>query len=73
MSYKTSLAVVTLNLLNVAGCASTQSDVSIRENIREITSPATARAFSPRLTAMRDGSVVLTWLEPEKLKYLHTL
>jgi len=46
------------------GCRSTHSHAATRLSVREIASPTPARALSPRVTAMRDGSVLLTWLEP---------
>lgn len=49
----------------VGSCHSTNSHASTREIIREIESPAPVGSLSPRVTAMRDGSVLLTWLEPE--------
>ena len=58
------LAAGPLILLRVGGCGSMHSQVSTHENIREIQSPAPAGSLSPRVTAMRDGRVLLTWLEP---------
>jgi hypothetical protein len=49
----------------VAGCASTNSHPLAADVVREITSPARPGSFSPRVTAMQDGSAALTWLEPE--------
>ena len=47
-----------------SGCGSQNSRAWTRESLHEIASPAPQRAISPRVTAMRDGSVLLTWLEP---------
>ena len=46
------------------GCRSHHSQAPTRLSLREIASPAPPRAFSPRVIAIRDGSVLLTWLEP---------
>jgi len=46
------------------GCRSHHSQAPTRLSLREIASPAPSRAFSPRVIDMRDGSVLLTWLEP---------
>lgn len=56
------------------GCRSAHSHAATRVGVREITSPTPARAFSPRVTAMRDGRLLLTWLEPtnEKLAALRS-
>jgi hypothetical protein len=58
------IPVIFLNGL-IAGCASTNSHPLTAEFVREIWSPARTGSFSPRVTAMQDGSTVLTWLEPE--------
>jgi len=55
-------------LFNIAACRSAHSHASTREAIREIASPTPAQSISPRVTAMRDGGVVLTWLEPTNEK-----
>src|SRR5215469_3690 len=44
-------------------CRSDHSQAATRLSLREIAPPAPAGAFSPRVTAMRDGSLLLTWLE----------
>ena len=44
-------------------CRSDDSQEAMRLSLREIAPPAPAGAFSPRVTAMRDGSLLLTWLE----------
>jgi len=56
------------------GCRSHHSQAPTRLSLREIASPAPPRAFSPRVIAMRDGSVLLTWLEPitDKLSALRS-
>lgn len=58
------LVTVPLILLCVAGCRSSRSEASTREVAHEIASPAPAHSFSPRVAAVRDGGVLLTWLEP---------
>jgi hypothetical protein len=57
----TAALIVFLNLLG--GCSPINSRPMARESFREIASPAPSQAFSPRVTALRDGGVVLTWLE----------
>jgi hypothetical protein len=64
VSRKSIITAVPVALLSVSGCGSTHSHATTQENIREITSPAPTRAFSPRVTAMLDASTLLTWLEP---------
>jgi hypothetical protein len=61
------IATVTLLLplgLLLTGCRLADSQPSTREVIRETTSPAPTGSFSSRVTATRDGSILLTWLEP---------
>jgi hypothetical protein len=55
---------VPLILVSVAGCGSAHSHAATPENTREIASPAPSRSFSPRVSAMRDGGLLLSWLEP---------
>lgn len=46
-----------------SSCPFIPSHASTTANVREITFPVPTQAFSPRVTATRDGSVLLTWLE----------
>lgn len=62
---KTSIFFLIGSACFVSGCHSISSHASTREKIQEIKSPAPVGSLSPRVTAMRDGSVLLTWLEPE--------
>ena len=56
-----------------SSCRSIPSQVSTTVNVREVASPVPTQALSPRLIATRDGSVLLTWLEPidDRLAALH--
>jgi hypothetical protein len=58
------LTVFPLIVSVASGCGSQNSHVSTRESVYEIASPAPQGTISPRVTAMHDGSVLLTWLEP---------
>ena len=59
------ILVATLpTLMSITACRSADSHASTGERIREIASPTPAQSISPRVTAMRDGSAILTWLEP---------
>jgi hypothetical protein len=58
------LAGVPLLLVCAAGCGSTHSQASTREQFREVASPSPPRSLSPRVTAMPDGGLLLSWLEP---------
>jgi hypothetical protein len=60
-------AVIFLTCL-IAGCSLTNSYPLTADIVREIASPARPGSFSPRVTAMHDGSTLLTWLEPENDK-----
>jgi hypothetical protein len=64
MAYRIIATVILLSTFtfSIAGCR--LANPSARATIRETTSPARAGSFSPRVTATRDGSVLLTWLEP---------
>lgn len=46
-----------------SSCPFIPSHASTTANVREITFPVPTQAFSPRVTATRDGRVLLTWLE----------
>jgi hypothetical protein len=49
----------------VASCHSNSAESSTSRNLREIKSPAATGTFSPRATSRPDGSVILSWLEPQ--------
>jgi hypothetical protein len=51
--------------LPIAGCRLANSHASPLETIWETMSPVRTPGFSPRVTPMKDGSALLTWLEPE--------
>ena len=72
MIRKAILAALPLIVSIASGCGFNNAISSTRESVYEITSPAPKRGISPRVTAMYDGSVLLTWLEPvsEKLARL---
>ena len=50
----------------VSGCHSNRSESLISTTLREIPSPAASGSFSPRVTYRPDGSVILSWLEPQR-------
>ena len=50
------------------GCRSAHLHAATRPGVRELTWPTPTRALSPHVTAMREGSVLLTWLEPSNEK-----
>lgn len=64
MTNKLMFAATSSLLLILAGCAFSGSRAARRLDMREIASPAPRGATSPRVTATRDGGVLLTWLEP---------
>lgn len=47
-----------------SGCHANRAESATSTNLREITPPAAAGSFSPRVTSGSDGSVILSWLEP---------
>jgi hypothetical protein len=49
----------------VAGCYSNGTESVTSRSLREIKSPAASGSFSPRVTSRSDGSVMLSWLEPQ--------
>jgi hypothetical protein len=49
----------------VSGCHSNRSESLTGRTLREIASPAASGSFSPRVTSRSDGSVILSWLEPQ--------
>jgi hypothetical protein len=49
----------------IAGCYSNRAESIASRSLREIKSPAASGSFSPRVTSRSDGSVILSWLEPQ--------
>jgi hypothetical protein len=48
-----------------SGCNSNRAEYMTRRSLREIASPTGTGSFSPRVTSRPDGSVILSWLEPQ--------
>jgi hypothetical protein len=48
----------------MSGCHS-NAESRTKGSLREITSPAASGSFSSRVTSRSDGSVILSWLEPQ--------
>jgi len=57
-------ASVLLSCFN-SGCNSNRAESLTRRGLREIASPMASGSFSPRVTSGPDGSVILSWLEPQ--------
>jgi hypothetical protein len=49
----------------IAGCHSNRAESLTSRSLREIKSPAASGTFSPNVTSRSDGSVILSWLEPQ--------
>jgi hypothetical protein len=49
----------------IAGCHSNRAEFLTNGSLSEIKSPAAKESFSPRVVARSDGSVILSWLEPQ--------
>jgi len=47
-----------------SGCHANRAESITSTNLREIESPAAIGSFSPRVTSRSEGSVILSWLEP---------
>jgi hypothetical protein len=50
---------------SISGCHANGAESVTSTSLREITSPAASGSFSPRVTSRPDGSVILSWLEPQ--------
>ena len=48
----------------IGGCHLNRAESLTTRSLREIKSPAPSDSFSPRVTSLSDGGVLLTWLEP---------
>jgi len=57
-------AAVPSSILGLAGCNSKSGSRITAGGWREIAAPAPRGSMTPRVTAMVDGSVILSWLEP---------
>jgi hypothetical protein len=67
MNYKTALktfASISIGCF-IAGCHSNRAESLTSRSLREIKSPAASGTFSPKVTSRSDGSVILSWLEPQ--------
>src|SRR5258706_1011157 len=54
------------SILGLAGCNSRSGSRITTESWREIAAPPPRGSITPRVTAMADGSVILSWLEPNE-------
>ncbi len=54
------------SILALAGCNSKSGSRIIAEGWRELSTPVPVRSITPRVTALADGSAILTWLEPNE-------
>ena len=63
-SCKRIAAVVLPILCCIAGCRSRGSQAATSPSLRQVAPPARSGSMSPRVTAIREGSALLTWLEP---------
>src|SRR5260370_36192728 len=54
------------SILGLAGCNSKSGPRITAESWREIAAPPPRESITPRVTAMAEGSVILSWLEPNE-------